>query len=395
MPLVKKGFGPLYSTLFAVFILFGATITVIGAILPRIFTDFGWSYVQAGSVLAAGAVGTFIATFLAGRYLHAVGIRTLLLVGIGLEVGGLAFFGSSPSILFNILLYAATGFGQGCLEVGINWSVVRMSPERDGRAMNLMHGAFSIGAVAGPLLTTLLLALALPWSLAFRLVALVYGIIFVVILALPLSRLGIEERVSASRLRGLAGHPAFWLGFALMFLYVGAELGISNWSAEFFVKVFGSSVEVGAMTVSLFWFGLVAGRIGFPLLLPRARTDRLLVVLAIGFALAVGLILAAGVAGKAALVLGLVAVVLAGLGASCVYPSGMTLVGVAFPEGKAPALGFASTGGGIGAFAFPFAMSAIAGAWGLVVGFAFYAALAALAAASAVGLASVSRGRAS
>ncbi|HUX37197.1 MAG TPA: MFS transporter, partial [Rectinemataceae bacterium] len=246
MPIVKNGFGLLYAMLFAVFILFGASATVVGAILPRIFSDFGWSYIQAGTVLAGGAVGGFVATFLAGRFLHRLGIRSLLLLGVGLEVIGLAFFGSSASFPFNLGLYVVAGLGQGCLEVGINWSVVRMSPKNDGRAMNLVHGAFSIGAVAGPLLTTALLASSLPWSLSFRLVAAVYALIFIAMLALPFGRLGREEVASSSRLGGFAARPAFWLGFALMFLYVGAELGISNWSAEFFVKVFGSGVEVGA-----------------------------------------------------------------------------------------------------------------------------------------------------
>ena len=391
MRIVKKGFTLLYSILFATFILFGASITLVGAILPRIFSDFGWSYVEAGTVLAAGAVGSFVATFLAGRFLHILGIRFLLLLGVILEILCLAFFGSSPSLLASLLLYAGVGFGQGCLEVGVNWSVVRMSPDGEGRAMNLVHGAFSIGAVAGPVLAAAILASGLAWNLAFKFVALVYVLIFIAATVLPLGILGRENSSSASRLRGLAARPAWWMGFLLLFLYVGAEMGISNWSAEFFVKTFGSGIEVGAMTVSLFWSGLVAGRLGFPLLLPRARTDRLIIVLATGFAVSMGLILAAGALGRPALPLGLAAIALAGLGASCVYPSGVTLVGAAFPEGQASALGFASTGGGIGAFVFPFAMSAISGRSGLIAGFAFFAGLAILTAAAAVGLSATSR----
>jgi fucose permease len=392
MSIVKKGFGPIYSMLFAIFVLFGTSMTLVGAILPRIFIDFGWTYVEAGIVLAGGAIGMFVATFLGGRFLHLLGIKVLLVLGVALQIAGLAFFGTSPSLIFNLLLSAGIGLGQGCIEVGTDWSVLRMSPEKDGRAMNLAHGAFSIGAVVGPLLTAAILASGLAWNLTFKVVALVYALILVALLALPLGRLGREEGGEGARLGGLAANPAWWLGFLLLFVYVGAELGITNWSAEFFVKVFGSSVELGALTVSLFWFGLVAGRLGFPLIFPHAKTERLLIALAVFFALSVGLILAAGVAGTAALPLGLVAVALAGLGASCVYPSGITLVGAAFPAGQSTAIGFAATGGGIGAFIFPFVMSAISGGLGLVAGFAFYAGLAILTAAAATGLAAVTRG---
>lgn len=391
MSLVKKGFGGIYALLFANFLLFGASITLVGAILPRIFTEFGWTYVQAGTVIAGGAVGTFVATFLAGRFLHRLGVRLLLLIGAALELGGLLLFGAGSSVPLNLALYALIGLGQGCLEVGVNWSVVRMSPDRDGRAMNMVHGAFSIGAVLGPLLTAAVLASGLRWNLTFKLVALVYGLVFLVVFFLPFGRLGTEADSKAGGFRLVARRPAFWLGFALLFLYVGAEMGISNWSAEYFVKIFGAGPELGALTVSLFWLGLVGGRIGLPLLLPRTRPDRLVVVLGLVFALAVGLLLATGVAGGRALPLGLVAVTLAGLGASCIYPSGISLVGAAFPEGQATALGFASTGGGVGAFLFPYAMSGIASAAGLVAGFAFYAGLAALTAGAALGLAALSR----
>ena len=391
MTIVKKGYAPIYAMLFAIFLVFGTSITLVGAILPRIFSDFGWSYVQAGIVLAGGAIGMFVATFLGGRFLHVLGIKVLLVFGVALQALGLAFFGTSPSLLVNLLLSLGIGLGQGCVEVGVDWSVVRMSPDKDGRAMNLAHGAFSIGAVVGPLLTAAVLSSGLAWNNTFRLVALVYALILIALVALPLGRLGKEEGGGGAKLGGLSANPAWWLGFLLLFLYVGAELGISNWSAVFFVKVFGSTVELGALTVSLFWFGLVAGRLGFPLILPHVKAERLLVGLAIFFALSVGLVLAAGVAGKAALPLGLVAVALAGLGASCIYPSGITLVGAAFPVGQSTAIGFAATGGGIGAFVFPFAMSAISGGLGLVTGFAFYAGLTILTAAAATGLAAVTR----
>lgn len=391
MPLVKTGFGIIYLVLFSIFALFGATITLVGAILPRIFSDFGWSYVEAGTVLAAGAVGTFVATFFAGRFLHHLGVRLLLILGVVLEIGGLSLFGSNPSVAFNVILYMIIGIGQGCLEVGVNWSVVHMVNPGDGRAMNLVHGAFSIGAVVGPLLTAAVLSSGLGWEITLKLVALVFVPVAIGLFILPLGRLGREERNKAAHFRELAANPALWLGFGLLLLYVGAEMGISNWSAEYFVKTFHSTPEIGALTVSLFWLGLMVGRIGFPFLLPHTRSDRLLVGLSVLFSVSTGALFGAGTAGPVAAPLAFGAVILAGLGASCIYPSGITLVGASFRQGQATALGLASTGGGIGAFAFPYAMSAIAGSAGLLSGFAFYAGLSLLVAAAGAALASVTR----
>lgn len=44
-----------------------------------------------------------------------------------------------------------------------------------GKAMSLMHGAFSIGAVAGPLIIAILISANLEWTLVYRII----GILFI------------------------------------------------------------------------------------------------------------------------------------------------------------------------------------------------------------------------
>jgi len=82
----------------------------------------------------------------------------------------------------------------------------------------------------------------------------------------------------------------------------------------------------------------------------------------------------------------MVLVALAGLGCSICYPEVITLLGKCFPHAQGQAIGFAATGGGIGSFVFPFAMSAISQHWGIRAGFATYAVFAVVTAALAAGL---------
>jgi fucose permease len=391
MALVNPRFSLLFVALLVVFVLYGAALTIVGAVLPRIFAEFGWSYFDAGLIIAAGSIGSFSAAFAAGRLLRYLGCRTTVLIGLGLLCVGLLLFGVSRSVAVNFLLYLGMGMGMGALEVSVNWAVVRMSDPGDGRAMNLMHGAFAVGAVIGPLALGLIMAADLPWAWTFRGGSALFALMLLAAAFLPFKPLGNDEPSSSHAMKGMSRSPAYWLGFFVLFLYVGAELGISNWTAEYFVRIFGSSAAAGAAVVSLFWAGLLAGRLGIPFLLPRARPERLLVTLSIAFALATGLLYAAGMAGLPALPLGLVAVAAAGLGASCIYPSVMSLLGDAFPDSTAPALGFATTGGSMGAFIFPLIMSGIAGGAGLEAGFAFYAVIAVLCAALSFSLAAAVR----
>jgi fucose permease len=378
--LVEKRFRLLYAAMFAVFTLFGASMTVIGATLPKIFTDFRWSYAIAGTVMAAGSIGYFLSTYLAGILLAAWGIRLTLSAGLMLISFGLALFAASPGPVLNILLYFLVGVGQGSIELAVDWSTLRMEGPGGGRAMNMMHGAFSVGAFTGPLIIALLMSTSLPWTLIYRGVSLLFFFVLVIVQFLPLRELGKDRgHTPGQRRRDLFRHPAYWLGFLALFVYVGVELGVSNWIAEYFVTVFGTSVPTGSFMVSLFWAGLLAGRFGVPLFLRAPARGKILVSMSILMAAAIILLALSGFWGQSSggqssvVVIAGVLVILAGFGCSIVYPTVMSIVGDIFPHTQSEAVGFAAMGGGIGAFVFPYLMSGLSTAWGIRTGFLTYA----------------------
>ena len=73
------------------------------------------------------------------------------------------------------------------------------------------------------------------------------------------------------------------------------------------------------------------------------------------------------------------------------YPSVITLLGRVFPQSQSQAIAFAATGGGVGAFLFPFLMSALAQGWGIRAGFATYAVFGLAMTLAALGLSMAAR----
>jgi fucose permease len=376
MALVEKRFSAMYAALFAIFILFGTSMTIIGATLPKILADFGWSYATAGMVIAAGAIGYFMATYAAGFLVSAIGPRSTMIAGLVLLIAGLFFFASVPSAFINLLLYLGIGIGQGFIEITVNWSTLRMETSGKGRAMNLMHGAFAVGAFAGPFIIGILMGADLSWTLVYRGIALVFIVPLALTLLMPFSALGRDagHHNSGSR-RALYSHPAYWLGFSALLFYFGVELGVSNWIAEYFVTVFKSSPAAGSFMVSLFWGGLLLGRFAVPLVYHGERRDVVLLSMSVLMSFSIIALSAIGFinTGLTARIAASCFAALAGLGCSIVYPMVVTMVGSIFPHAQGEAVAFSSTGGGIGAFIFPFFMSTIANAWGLRLGFASYA----------------------
>lgn len=374
MTIIEPRHRSLFLVLFTVFTLFGTSFTIIGATLPKILADFQWSYLIAGTVLGASAVTYFVSAFAAGHLIKRWGPKRTIVSGIALDVIGLGFFAANADPLTNVLLGALIGLGQGCVEVGVSWCTLRIDRENTGRPMNLMHGAFAIGAILGPLAVGVLMHSGLAWTAVYRGMAIIFALIALMVLLTQLPAVEAQAAEHAEKSERLSAHPAYWLSFFALFLYVGVELGVSNWVAEYFVAVFTYSSAASAMLVSLFWFGLLAGRFGVPLLYKGPHQDAILVGLSALAALTIILLTLLGYTTLNPVTddIGRVLVFLAGLGCSIYYPAVITLLGKCFPHAQSQALGFAATGGGIGSFLFPFIMSAISQSWGIRAGFATY-----------------------
>ena len=390
MPIVDPNHRKLFLALFGVFTIFGMSMTIIGAALPKIISSFGWSYFVAGLVLAANAIAYFSFTFVGGFAIKYMGPRRTVVTGLAVTAAGLAFFGSTPDPLTNILLAGLMGVGQGFVEITVNFTTLRLDTAKSGRPMNLMHGAFAVGAILGPLALAGMLQAGFDWVSVYHLMAVLFlalAALFVVMpMRVPPEAPGADEDGPAQR---LSLHPAYYLSFLALFLYVGVELGVSNWVAEYFVAVFDYPAAQSGLLVSLFWAGLLAGRLGVPILYHGKRQDLMLV----GFSLLATVTIAGlsllGFATAGAMTQGIAMglVLFAGLGCSIYYPAVITLLGNCFPHAQSQAIGFAAGGGGIGAFVFPFLMSALANGWGIRIGFATYAVFGIAMTLAAVGLA--------
>jgi fucose permease len=235
-----------------------------------------------------------------------------------------------------------------------------------------LHGAFAVGAIVGPFAVGLLLQSGLDWAVVYRGMAVIFVALAAMTGLAALPPVQAKAADPGERRERLSAHPAYWLSFFALFLYLGVELGVSNWVAEYFVVVFAYSPEASAMLVSLFWLGVLVGRFGVPLLYKGARPDAALIGLSALATASIALLLLLGYAPASALAadVGRGLLFLAGLGCSIYYPTVMTLVGGCFPQAQSQAVGFAS-------FVFPFLMSSIAQNWGIRAGFATYGVFAA------------------
>jgi fucose permease len=238
--------------------------------------------------------------------------------------------------------------------------------------MNVVHGAFTVGAIVGPLGVAALLAVGLDWRLAFRATALLAAALSIPLLAvrLPAASPAKHPAVGDARERGPFREPLVIVTFLALLIYVGVEMGISSWVGELFVVSYARPPQTAAGLVALFWAGLLIGRFGLGAFYTGNRFAVTLTLLA-SLATAGVILTIAGVApGLAAVGVGL-----AGLGCSAYYPVAVSLMGREFPHHQGLTIGFVAAGGGVGALVLPFIMANVADRVGVARGFRLFGAL--------------------
>lgn len=372
---------PKVRSLFAALLLhigvMGGAVAAIGALIPQMIRDLGWSYTHAGLVVAAGSAAFVLSSTAAGFVLPRLGVRLTVTVGLGLETFGLLLFGAWPSVAMSALVYAVLGVGFGAMEVAGNDLTISMERRGRGQLMNLVHAGFAVGGIAVTWTVSWFLAGGGDWRLVYRLLG--AATVLVALLLLTRPALVVTGSVPAAApagagggLRAPAGAPdrspaLLMVILPAMGLYVGVELGTASWMSEFVVAAVGGSVSQGARVVSLYWVGLCLGRVGVAILHRGTRHARLIVALAsvavVGLAITVP---AGGITWAAA------GAVVTGVGLSALYPLLILLAGSEYPTRRSQAMGLTSAAGGLGSMLVPLTISVVAEAFGIRSGMAVY-----------------------
>lgn len=166
-----KSFRSQAVILFAYFFVFGVGGASWLVRLPDVRSYINVSTAVLGWVLFAGSVGALTSLLLSGRFVARFGARTAVVVGFtvlgaGQIIQALSLVGESP--LGVALGGLISGLGYGIGDVGINVEGAELEKLRGKSLLPQLHGAYSLGALAGAGIGTL--AIITNFSLVIQMI---------------------------------------------------------------------------------------------------------------------------------------------------------------------------------------------------------------------------------
>jgi MFS transporter, FHS family, glucose/mannose:H+ symporter len=314
-------------------------------------SGFGLTSTQYGALFIPQVALAILASALGPSLARRLGMRGVLLLGLGGDVLSMALLAASPLLMGSpsafFLLCAATGalgLGFGATVMALNTLTEGLFPGRADGAVLALNALLGLGTALAPVLVTLFTALGAWWALPLLMS------VFAAVLLFAFASLKAPLDSPSGAVSVERGIPArFWLYAAAALLYGLVETLNGNWATVYLSAQRHISAEDASFALTAFWVMTTAGRVIFALLgrwLPAKWVYVALpVLLAVVFQFVAHVDSAAG---------GIVGFGAAGLACSALLPLSISLSGAEFPSRAATMSGemiaFYQLGYGVAAF---------------------------------------------
>ncbi len=323
----------------------------IGPFLPQISHAAHLPIERAGLIVSAAAAGYFISVLIAGEINQRLSAQKILVGAMAFFTAGLTGLAVAPGLAGLLCAGFLIGLANGGIDIGANALIAELNRERLASALNYLHVLFGVGALLGPLIVSVAFASRLPYWWVFGAGALVCAAIAFRLGVTP----AIEVRTAPAPGDGfipMLSRPLIWAISGVMFLYVGAEIGIGAWLFLYLRTAGALSPLLASSGVSLYWLGLVCGRafggrLGHRIALPQFT----MLASALSAAALVILIAAPTAGGLAAS-----AVFLIGFGYGPVFPNMIAVGAARFPAEVGRMTSIVVAGGALGGIVAPWIM---------------------------------------
>jgi fucose permease len=335
----------------AVLAVLGINSVILGPAQELLRAKLGVSIGDLSILFVALSFGYLISSPLLGVLARRVSQRTLLASPVLLVAAMITIaLGDSVSVL--AIAAFILGLGQALTQVTyLAWIGARLRGARGASSLlNRVNAFYGVGALIGPILVLLGVALGVP-LLVFWLAAALSSLVLMIGLTAPLDATEdqaapLSDEAEPSR---LLRSPAL-LGMLLtMALYVGCEVAFSAYSTLYVSLAFGAPIQTAAFATSLFFGGFAFSRYFAGVLLDRVDDVRAILVLLFvaGIGFAVMLLVTTPQ-------LALIGSAIVGIGFGPIYPTMLSIAIKAFPKSPRIVSSLVTSAGSVGSVTLPY-----------------------------------------
>lgn len=254
--------------IYIVFISLGLPDSVFGVSWPVLHVEFGIpeSFASFYSIITGVCSGGI--AFIAGKLLRKFGTANVTFFSILLTAIGLLGISFSPNIIVMMICAIIMCYGQGAIDTGLNNYI---SLHYEARHMNWLHCFWGVGVTLSPLIMSLFLnGENGSWRNGYRILAIMQFSIGILVatslkkwkrLEKEVITEEVEEQNEKHSIFDILRLKGALTSILSQGLYCSMEFLIGTWGASFLVNTHNYSPDVAARWISLYFGGIMLGRL--------------------------------------------------------------------------------------------------------------------------------------
>jgi MFS family permease len=305
---------------------FAANGAVYGSIFPRlpeVVDRYSLSPGLLGVVLVVPVLTSLVGSAVGGRTVVRFGARRTSRIALVVLATSLGLFVVSPYLAGLLLALAVLGFADGVMDVGMNMHAIDLEIRARRPVLQGLHAAWTAGALAAALASGIV-AGVVPLVTHIAVAAIILGSVGIVLPSWwePV-RTAIPRHHEGS-FRALGGLVVVAVGVSL------AESVPIDWASVFIREVFGATPGVAAAATATALAGMLAGRVVGDRVMGRLGPRKTLIAFSVLAGTGAVLVTSSPTIGTA-----LLALFIAGLGSSVMFPGIISIAGRISDDGIA------------------------------------------------------------
>lgn len=257
----------LLAVIYIVFISLGLPDSLFGVAWPVVHQDFSVpeGFASVYSIIVGVCTGGV--SFVSGKLIRKFGTGMVTLVSIAITALGLIGISFSPNITVMMLFSVILGYGAGAIDTGLNNFV---SLHFKAQHMNWLHCFWGVGVTVSPIIMSVFLGEdGGSWRNGYRVIALLQALIGLIVLFSLNKWKKIEKSVTSeesestdsnAKMLELLKGKGVLTSILSLGLYCSMEFLIGTWGASYAVNVFALPPGQAAKWVSLYYGGIMLGR---------------------------------------------------------------------------------------------------------------------------------------
>jgi FHS family glucose/mannose:H+ symporter-like MFS transporter len=239
-------------------------LVLVGTTQHELARNLQLDLARSGLLASSMILGIGIGVIVAGPLVDRLNRRALFAGSLLTAAAALLTVDANMTFSRAIAHVTLAGIGGGVYETVLNTETIERYGARSVRMMTLLHSATTIGAMAAPLLLNALTDTRAieDWATVFRAVGALHVALFLLALATPFTA-PVRARAHSGDTHEAGGvlTPALVALCVASFAYIGVESAITAFAIPWAVDGLALGPERGRSAISMFWVGLLVGRI--------------------------------------------------------------------------------------------------------------------------------------